>query len=62
MIGLLQSTLADLHNVGKVSTNLGKELSSDDSFSEKQSMKWVRVVGVPLGKSLEALWHSIRSR
>lgn len=55
MICLLQGTLTDLHDVGKVSKDLGKKLSSDDSFSEEQSMKRVGVVRVLFGNSMETL-------
>ena len=55
MIGLLESTLTDLDDVGEVSTDLGEKLPSDDSFSEEQSMERVGVIRVLLGKGLEIL-------
>lgn len=55
MVSLFQCTLADLHNIGKVSANLRKKPLSDGSFSEEQSVKRIGVVCGLFGKSLETL-------
>ena len=55
MVGLFQSTFADLRDVGEVSADLREKLLPNHSFSEEQSVQGVRVVCAPLRKGVETL-------
>lgn len=55
MVGLLQSSLANLDDVCKIPPDLREELATDSAFAVEQAVQRILVVASLLVKSVECL-------
>ena len=60
MVGLFQSAIANLDNIGKVLANLRQELSTNAGFSGEQSEHWIMALGGTRLWGRQTLWYDIR--